>query len=110
MVFKNSLAPPSGSGLPHTQHEHQSGKPLPRVPRREPFSQPSAQNASNKNSWDQKQPGFPGNITSLGIRQKRQQTSGRYQRNQTGSLCSMLPKRKKQRQERHQQHPASDPE
>jgi hypothetical protein len=65
------------------------------MPRRQTLRQPPAKNSSRKNAWNQEQPRLPGNVASLGVREKRQRPRRGYQRNQTGALRAMLIKRKK---------------
>src|SRR5271167_305904 len=110
MVFADSLARPSGNGLPDSQRKHQPHKNFSHSLRLQPLSQPPAKNASDKDPWDQEQPGLPGNIPRLGIREKRQRACRWYQRNQTGPLRAMLPKSKKQRQEWNKESAAPDTE
>jgi hypothetical protein len=110
MVFANSLARPSGNGLPHSQRKHQPRKNLSHSLRLQPLSYPPAKNASDKNSWDQEQPSLPGNVACLGVREKRQRACRRYQCDQASPLRAMLPKSKKQRQEWNQESAASDAE
>jgi hypothetical protein len=100
MIFADSLTRPSGNGLPNSQRKHQSGKNLPHPSRLETLCQPSSKDASDKNPRDQKQPCLPRNVPGLGIREKREHARRWNQRYQAGALRAMLPKSKKQHQER----------
>jgi hypothetical protein len=77
-----------------------AAKDLAHAAGRDVFHQDAACDAAEEDSWDQKQPGVPGNVAGFVVGEEREQSGGWNQGDQAGALRAMLvEKNRRQHQE-----------